>query len=113
MPIVTIGLDLAQSVFQLQAIDEHGAVIMRKRLTRGQVLPVLEKVPPCRVGMEACGSAHHWAREIQALGHEVRLMPAQYVKPYVKQNKTDAADAEAICEAVQRPTLRFVAPKSI
>ena len=77
MPIVTIGLDLAKSVFQLHAIDEHGAVIMRKRLTRGQVLPVLEKIPPCLVGMEACGSAHHWAREIQALGHEVRLMPAQ------------------------------------
>ena len=113
MPIVTIGLDLAKSVFQLHAIDEHGVVIMRKRLTRGQVLPVLAKIPPCRVGMEACGSAHHWAREIQALGHEVRLMPAQYVKPYVKQNKTDAADAEAICEAVQRPTMRFVATKSI
>ena len=86
---------------------------MRKRLTRGQVLPVLEKIAPCRVGIEACGWAYHWAREIQALGHEVRLMPAQYVKPYVKQNKTDAADAEAICEAVQRPTLRFVATKSI
>ena len=113
MPIVTIGLDLAKSVFQLHAIDEHGAVIMRKRLTRGQVLPVLEKIPPCLVGMEACGSAHHWAREIQALGDEVRLMPAQYVKPYVKQNKTDAADAEAICEAVRRPTMRFVAVKSI
>jgi transposase len=109
MPIVTIGLDLAKSVFQLHAIDEHGAVIMRKRLTRGQVLPVLEKIPPCLVGMEACGSAHHWAREIQALGHEVRLMPAQYVK----QNKTDATDAEAICEAVRRPTMRFVAAKSI
>ena len=96
------GLDLAKSVFQLHAIDEHGAVIMRKRLTRGQVLPVLEKIPPCLVGMEACGSAHHWAREIQALGHEVRLMPAQYVKPYVKQNKTDAADAEAICEVLSQ-----------
>ena len=113
MPIVTIGLDLAKSVFQLHAIDEQGAIIMRKRLTRGQVLPMLEKIPPCLIGMEACGSAHHWAREIQALGHEVRLMPAQYVKPYVKQNKTDAADAEAICEAVRRPTMRFVAVKSI
>lgn len=113
MPIVTIGLDLAKSVFQLHAIDEQGAVILRKRLTRGQVLPTLAKIPPCVVGMEACGSAHHWAREIQVLGHEVRLMPAQYVKPYVKQNKTDAADAEAICEALQRPTMRFVAVKSV
>lgn len=109
MPIVTIGLDLAKSVFQLHAIDEQGAIIMRKRLTRGQVLPTLEKIPPCLIGMEACGSAHHWAREIQALGHEVRLMPAQYVKPYVKQNKTDAADAEAICEAVRRPMMYYPA----
>jgi transposase len=113
MPIITIGLDLAKSVFQLHAIDEEGAVVMRKRLPRSQVLPTLEKIPPCLVGMEACGSAHHWAREIQALGHDVRLMPAQYVKPYVKRNKTDAADAEAICEAVRRPTMRFVAIKTI
>ena len=80
-------VSLHSELIQLHAIDEHGAVIMRKRLTRGQVLPVLEKIPPCLVGMEACGSAHHWAREIQALGHEVRLMPAQYVEPYVKQKR--------------------------
>ena len=113
MPIVTIGLDLSKSVFQLHAVDENGAVVIRKKLSRTQVLPTLEKIPPCLIGMEACGSAHHWAREISALGHEIRLMPAQYVKPYVKRNKTDSADAEAICEAVTRPTMRFVAVKSV
>ena len=112
MSIVTIGLDLAKTIFQIHAVDEIGNVILRKRLTRSQVLPTLKKIDPCLVGMEACSSSHHWAREIEALGHEVKLMPAQYVKPYVKRNKTDAADAEAICEAVRRPTMRFVPIKS-
>jgi transposase len=112
MPIVTIGLDLAKNVFQLHGVDESGTVVMRKKLARSQVLPTLKKLTPCLIGMEACGSSHYWARELQALGYEVRLMPAQYVKAYVKRNKTDAADAEAICEAVTRPTMRFVPVKS-
>ena len=112
MEISTIGLDLAKSIFQVHAVGEHGKVVMRKSLRRSQVLPFFRKLPPCQVGMEACGTSHHWARELAALGHEVKLMPPAYVKPYVKRGKTDANDAEAICEAVTRPTMRFVAVKS-
>ncbi|NNF77416.1 MAG: IS110 family transposase [Rhizobiales bacterium] len=110
--IITIGLDIAKSVFQVHGVAEGGAVVVRKQLRRSQVLTFFEKLPPCLVGIEACGTAHHWSRELQGLGHEVRLMPAGYVKAYVKRNKNDAADAEAICEAVTRPTMRFVGTKS-
>ena len=112
MGISTIGLDLAKSVFQVHAINDAGEVVVRKALRRSQVLPFFAKLPSCLVGMEACGTSHHWARELIKLGHEVRLMPPAYVKPYVKRGKTDANDAEAICEAVTRPTMRFVPVKS-
>jgi transposase len=112
MEITTIGLDLAKHVFQLHGIDHEGQVVLRTRLHRGQVIGFFAKLPPCLVGMEACGTAHYWARELRALGHDVRLMPAHYVKAYVKRNKNDAADAEAICEAVTRPSMRFVPVKS-
>jgi transposase len=112
MEISTVGLDLAKSVFQVHGIDAAGKVVVRKVLRRGQVLPFFAKLPSCLVGIEACGTSHHWARELAKLGHEVRLMPPAYVKPYVKRGKTDAADAEAICEAVTRPTMRFVPMKS-
>ncbi|MDP3852503.1 IS110 family transposase [Phenylobacterium sp.] len=112
MEIITIGLDLAKSVFQVHAVDASGNVVVRKALRRAQVLPFFRITPPCLVGIEACGTSHHWARELRKLGHEVRLMPPAYVKPYVKRGKTDANDAEAICEAVTRPTMRFVAIKS-
>lgn len=110
--ITTIGLDLAKSVFQIHGVNDLGEVVMRKRLRRGQVLAFFADLPPCLVGMEACATAHYWGRELRALGHEVRLMPPQYVKAYVKRNKNDAADAEAICEAVRRPSMRFVPVKS-
>jgi transposase len=106
-----IGLDLAKNVFQLHMMEESGAV-RRLRLRRGQLLEFFGKLSPAVVGMEACGGAHHWGRALAELGHEVRLMPPCYVKPYVKRNKTDGRDAEAICEAMQRPTMRFVAVKS-
>jgi transposase len=109
--VITIGVDLAKNVFQVHGVDGDGKVVIRRQLRRARVLPFFAKLPPCLVGMEACATAHHWAREIGALGHEVRLMPPRYVKPYVKRNKTDAADAEAISEAVTRPTMRFVAIK--
>ena len=112
MEISTIGLDLAKSVFQVHAVGEGGKAVVRKSLRRSQVLPFFAKLPPCLVGMEACGTSHHWARELAALGHEVHLMPPAYVKPNVKRGKTEAADAEAICEAVQRPSMRFVPVKS-
>ena len=105
---ITIGVDLAKNVFQVHSVDAAGAVVVRRQLRRGQVLPFFRKHPSCLVGMEACATSHHWGREITALGHEVKLMPPRYVKPYVKRNKNDAADAEAICEAVTRPTMRFV-----
>jgi transposase len=107
---ITIGLDLAKSVFQVHGIDRDGAVVLRRQLRRAQVLAFFERLNPCLVGMEACSGAHHWARELCALGHEVRLMPPAYVKPYVKRGKTDAADAEAICEAVTRPSSSWSAP---
>ena len=109
--IITIGVDLAKNVFQVHGIDAEGTVIIRRQLRRSQVLRFFEKQPGCLVGMEACATAHHWARELTGLGHEVKLMPPRYVKPYVKRNKNDAADAEAICDAVTRPTMRFVAVK--
>ncbi len=112
MEISTIGLDLAKNVFQIHAVSSTGEVVVRKTLRRSQMLPFFEKLPPCLVGAEACGTSHHWARELSKLGHEVKLMPPVYVKPYVKRGKNDAADAEAICEAVTRPTMRFVAVKS-
>ena len=112
MQITTIGLDLAKSVFQIHGVDTTGQVVVRKSLRRSQMLPFFAKLPTCLVGMEACGTSHYWARELIKLGHEVRLLPPAYVKPYVKRGKTDAADAEAVCEAVTRPTMRFVPVKS-
>ena len=112
MQITTIGLDLAKSVFQVHGVDASGQILVRKSLRRSQMLAFFAKLPPCLVGMEACGTSHYWARELIKLGHEVRLMPPAYVKPYVKRGKTDAADAEAVCEAVMRPTMRFVPVKS-
>ena len=112
MKITTIGLDLAKSVFQVHGVDERGKVGLRKQLKRAQVLPFFANLSPCLIGMEACASAHYWARKLQQFGHTVKLMPPQYVKPYVKSNKNDAADAEAICEAVGRPNMRFVAVKT-
>jgi transposase len=111
--ITTIGLDLAKHVFQVHGVDEAEGVVVRRQLRRGQLLAFFAGLPPCLVGMEACATAHYWARELTALGHEVRLMPPQYVKAYVKRNKNDAADAEAICEAVRRPSMRFVPVKTI
>jgi transposase len=113
MQITTIGLDIAKNVFQVHGIDAVEKVVVRKQLRRSQVMKFFTALPPCLVGMEACATAHHWARELTRLGHEVRLMPAKDVKAYVKRNKNDAADAEAICEAVRRPTMRFVRAKSV
>jgi len=110
--VSTIGLDLAKHVFQVHGVDERGAVIVRRRLRRSEVLKYFARLEPTIVGMEACSTSHHWARELRALGHEVRLMPAQYVKAYVKRQKNDAADAAAICEAVSRPSMRFVPVKT-
>lgn len=110
--ITTIGIDLAKHVFQLHGVDEAGNVVVCRRLRRSQLAAFFAHIPPCRVGMEACGTAHFWAREIAAFGHDVRLMPPGYVKPYVKRNKQDAADAEAVCEAVRRPSMRFVPVKT-
>jgi transposase len=110
--ITTIGLDIAKSVFQVHGVDAGGQVVMRRQLKRRYVLTFFQKLPPCVVGIEACASSHHWSRELQALGHKVRLMPPAYVKPYVKRQKNDATDAEAICEAVSRPNMRFVETKT-
>ena len=112
MQVTTIGLDIAKSVFQLHGVDEQGRVVLRQRLARGKVLVFFANLPRCTIGLEACGGAHHWARALTGLGHDARLMPPQYVKAYVKTNKHDAADAEACCEAVQRPGMRFVPVKS-
>src|ERR1700752_5224054 len=112
MEITTIGLDLAKSVFQVHGVDATGQVVIRRSLRRAQMLPFFTRLPSCLIGMEACGTSHYWARELIKLGHQVRLMPPAYVKPYVKRGKTDAADAEAIAEAVTRPTMRFVAVKT-
>jgi transposase len=110
--VTTIGLDVAKSVFQVHAVDAVGQVVIRRQLKRRYVLAFFQKLPPCLVGIEACASSHHWSRELQALGHTVRMMPPAYVKPYVKRQKNDAADAEAICEAVTRANMRFVATKT-
>ena len=110
--ITTIGLDIAKSLFQVHGIDAEGRVVIRRQLKRRYVLAFFEKLEPCLIGIEACASAHHWSRQLQGLGHTVRLMPPSYVKPYVKRQKNDATDAEAICEAVTRPNMRFVPTKS-
>jgi transposase len=110
--ITTVGLDIAKSVFQVHGVDAAGQVVIRRQLKRRYVLAFFQKLPPCLVGIEACASSHHWSRELKALGHTVRLMPPAYVKPYVKRQKNDAADAEAICEAVTRVNMRFVATKT-
>ena len=112
MKIITIGLDLAKNVFQVHGVAEGGEVVVRKTLRRRQMIPFFAKLETCLIGIEACGTSHYWARELSGLGHRVKLMPPAYVKPYVKRGKTDASDAEAICEAVTRPTMRFVAIKS-
>src|SRR5262245_9915395 len=110
--VTTIGLDIAKSVFQIHAVDAAGNVVVRRQLKRRYVLPFFQKLPACLIGMEACASSHHWSRELRALGHTVRLMPPAYVRPYVKRHKNDAADAEAICEAVTRANMRFVETKT-
>src|SRR5438067_13887517 len=110
--IATIGLDIAKSVFQVHGVDTGGQVVIRRQLKRRSVLAFFQKLPPCLVGIEACASSHYWSRELQALGHTVRLMPPAYVKPYVKRQKNDAADTEAICEAVTRANMRFVPTKT-
>ena len=112
MQITTIGLDIAKNVFQVHGIDANEKVVVRKQLRRSRVIAFFEALAPCLIGMEACATAHYWARELTKLGHEVRLMPAKDVKAYLKRNKNDAADAAAICEAVRRPTMRFVRIKS-
>ena len=108
-----IGLDIAKSVFQVHGVDAAGQIVLRRQLKRRYVVAFFQKLPPCLVGIEACASSHHWSRELQALGHSVRLMPPAYVKPYVKRQKNDATDAEAICEAVSRANMRFVATKTV
>jgi transposase len=113
MKLSTVGIDLAKIVFQVHGIDQHGKVLVKKQLRRDQVAWFFVNLPPCLIGMEACGSAHHWAHKLQEMGHTVRLMAPQFVKPYVKTNKNDAADAEAICEAVSRPNMRFVPIRNI
>lgn len=113
MNITTVGIDLAKSVFQVHAVDERGKTVLRKKLKRAEVVTFFAKLRPCLIGMEACGSAHFWARKLTELGHTVKLMAPQFVKPYVKTNKNDSRDAEAICEAVGRPNMRFVPIKSV
>ena len=113
MKITTIGIDLAKNVFQVHGVNEHGKVALKKQVKRDQMAAFFVNLPPCLIGMEACGGAHHWARKLQSFGHTVKLMAPQFVKPYVKTNKNDAADAEAICEAVARPNMRFVPIKNI
>jgi transposase len=113
MKITTVGIDLAKNVFQVHGVDERGQVVLRKQLRRAQVAVFFGNLPPCLIGMEACASAHYWGRTLQRFGHTVRLMASQFVKPYVKTNKNDVADAEAICEAVGRANMRFVPIKSI
>jgi transposase len=112
MKITTIGIDLAKNVIQVHGVDERGKTVLKKQLKRNQVAAFFANLPPCLIGMEACSSAHHWARKLESFGHTVKLMAPQFVKPYVKTNKNDAADAEAICEAVARPTMRFVPIKN-
>ena len=113
MKITSVGIDLAKNVFQVHAVDERGKAVLRRQLRRDQMTAFFANLPPCLIGMEACGSAHYWARTLQSFGHTARLMSPQFVKPYVKSNKNDVADAEAICEAVARPNMRFVPVKSV
>ena len=113
MKITTIGIDLAKAVFQIHCVNKHGKVAVRKQLKRAEMSSYFANLEPCLVGMEACGSAHYWARKLEGYGHKVKLMAPQFVKPYVKTNKNDMADAEAICEAVSRPNMRFVAMKTV
>lgn len=113
MQVTTVGIDIAKHVFQLHGVSATGEVLLRKRLRRAELLPFLQQLKPCLVGMEACGTSHYWARELTRLGHTVKLMPPSYVKAYVRRNKNDAADAEAICEAVTRPAMRFVPVKNM
>jgi transposase len=110
--VITIGLDIAKSIFQVHGVDEAGAILIRKRISRAKMLEFFANLKPCLVGIEACPAAHHWGRELQALGHTVKLMPPSYVKAYLKRSKNDANDAAAICEAVTRPTMRFVPIKT-
>ena len=110
--ITTVGVDLAKSVFQIHGVDAEGAIVVRRQLRRSQMLDVFQRLAPCLIGMEPCAGAHHWARELGTFGHDVRLMPPSYVKPYIRRGQTDQADAEAICKAVTRPSMRFVAVKS-
>lgn len=112
MKMTTVGLDLAKNIFQIHGIDTNGEVVVRRRLRRAQLRQFFTAIEPCLIGIEACGAAHFWARELLALGHDVKLMPPSYVKPYVKRGKNDTSDAEAICEAVGRPTMRFVPIKT-
>jgi transposase len=113
MNITTIGIDLAKNVFQVHGVDAQGKAVLRRQLRRDQMASFFANLPACVIGMEACASSHHWARKLQGFGHAVRLMAPQFVKPYVKTNKNDIADAEAICEAVARPNMRFVPVKSL
>ena len=113
MNIKRVGIDLAKQVLQMYGVDHQDKIILQRQLRRNQLLNFFATLPPCLIGMEACGGAHHWARELQKLGHTVKLIAPQFVKPYVKSNKNDANDAEAICEAVGRPTMRFVTIKTI
>ena len=113
MQITTLGIDLAKTVFQLHGVDARGHAVLTRRVKRSQLLEVVASLPPCVIGMEACASAHHWGRAFEQLGHTVKLMSPKYVKPYVKTQKNDCRDAEAICEAVSRPTMRFVAIKTV
>jgi len=113
MKVTTVGIDLAKNLFQLHGVSEHGKVVFKKQLRRDQMVEFFVNLPACLIGMEACGSSHHWARKLQGFGHTVKLMAPQFVKPYVKTNKNDAADAEAICEAVTRPNMRFVPVKNV
>ncbi len=113
MKITTVGIDLAKNIFQVHGADREGTPVLRRKLRRSGMLKFFEALEPCLIGLEACGGAHHWARELIARGHDVRLMPPQYVKPYVKRHKNDVTDAEAICEAVTRPTMRFVPVKTV
>src|SRR5438270_8418830 len=112
MSVIRIGLDVAKNVFQVHGVDQDGNVVLRKQLRRREVLTFFASLPPCLIGIEACSASHYWARELTALGHQVRMMPARYVKPYVQRGKSDALDAAAICEAVSRPTMRFAAIKT-
>lgn len=113
MKITTIGIDLAKNVFQIHGVNERGKTVLKKQLRRDPMATFFATLPPCLIGMEACGGAHHWARKLEGVGHSVKLMAPQFVKPYVKTNKNDAADAEAICEAVARPNVRFVPRKNV